>query len=182
MFIWAGPPVGTSGGQVRSRRNAPSSRPPVGTSESQVRSRRDAPSSRPPVGTSESQVRSRRDAPNSRWNALRYEIFGEKVVAAEMVSMLNDKFFGPWLALHVPLRVQVPNNHIPTPNLYHNYYYPKPKYPIIGYLDPLGSLPAAGGPARAGDPYPATGCKSLRAESLLKSCMSMYHWSCVAFV
>ncbi|CAE7260998.1 unnamed protein product [Symbiodinium microadriaticum] len=36
--------------------------------------------------------------------ALRYETFGEKVVAAEMVSMMNDKFFGQWLALHVPFR------------------------------------------------------------------------------
>ena len=36
------------------------------------------------------------------------------------------------------LRVQVPNNHILTQNLYYNYYYPKPKYQIIGYLDPLG--------------------------------------------
>ena len=36
------------------------------------------------------------------------------------------------------LRVQVPNNHILTQNLYYNYNYPKPKYLIIGYLDPLG--------------------------------------------
>ena len=36
--------------------------------------------------------------------ALRYETFGEKVIAAEMVSMLNDKFYGQWLALHVPFR------------------------------------------------------------------------------
>ena len=36
------------------------------------------------------------------------------------------------------LRVQVPNNHILTQNLYYNYYYPKPKYLIIGYMDPLG--------------------------------------------
>ena len=38
------------------------------------------------------------------------------------------------------LRVQVPDNHILTQNLYYNYnyYYPKPKYLIIGYLDPLG--------------------------------------------
>ena len=36
------------------------------------------------------------------------------------------------------LRVQVPNNHMPTRNLYYNYYYPKPKYLIIGYMDPLG--------------------------------------------
>ena len=38
------------------------------------------------------------------------------------------------------LRVQVPNNHILTQNLYYNYYYPKPKYLIIGYMDPLGTL------------------------------------------
>ena len=30
------------------------------------------------------------------------------------------------------------NNHLLTQNLYYNYYYPKPKYQIIGYLDPLG--------------------------------------------
>ena len=36
------------------------------------------------------------------------------------------------------LRSQVPNNHILTQNLYYSYYYPKPKYLIIGYLDPLG--------------------------------------------
>ena len=35
-------------------------------------------------------------------------------------------------------RVQVPNNHILTQNLYYNSYCPKPKYQIIGYLDPLG--------------------------------------------
>ena len=39
------------------------------------------------------------------------------------------------------LRVQVPNNSILTQNLYYNYYYPKPKYLIIGYLDPLGKGP-----------------------------------------
>ena len=33
----------------------------------------------------------------------------------------------------------MPKNHILTGNLYYNYYYPKPKYLIIGYLDPLGS-------------------------------------------
>ena len=36
------------------------------------------------------------------------------------------------------LRVQVPNSHLLTKNLYHNYYYPNPKYLIIGYMDPLG--------------------------------------------
>ena len=40
----------------------------------------------------------------------------------------------------VSLRVQVRNNYILTQNLYYNYYYPKPKYLIIGYLDPLGFL------------------------------------------
>ena len=38
-----------------------------------------------------------------------------------------------------PLRVQVPNNHVLTQNLYYNYYYPQPQYLIIGYFDPLGS-------------------------------------------
>ena len=33
------------------------------------------------------------------------------------------------------LRVTVPNNHILTQNLYYNYYYPNPKYLIIGYMD-----------------------------------------------
>ena len=41
--------------------------------------------------------------------------------------------------LDVTLRVQVPNNHILTQNQYYNYYYPKPKYLIIGYMDPLGN-------------------------------------------
>ena len=35
-------------------------------------------------------------------------------------------------------RVQVPNHHILTRNLYYNYWYPKPKYLIVGYMDPLG--------------------------------------------
>ena len=34
------------------------------------------------------------------------------------------------------LRVQVPNNHILTQNLYYNSYCPNPKYLIIGYMDP----------------------------------------------
>ena len=38
------------------------------------------------------------------------------------------------------LRVQVPNSHILTPSLYYNYYYPNPKYLMIGYMDPLGIL------------------------------------------
>ena len=39
------------------------------------------------------------------------------------------------------LRVQVPNNHILTKNLYYNYYYPNPKYLNIGYMDPEGMRP-----------------------------------------
>ena len=38
------------------------------------------------------------------------------------------------------LRAQVPNSHIIVQNLYYNYYYPKSKYLIIGYMDPLGKL------------------------------------------
>ena len=38
------------------------------------------------------------------------------------------------------LRVQVPNNHILTQSQHYNQYYPKPKYLIIGYMDPLGNL------------------------------------------
>ena len=34
------------------------------------------------------------------------------------------------------LRVQIPNNDILAQNLYYNYYYPNPKYLIIGYMDP----------------------------------------------
>ena len=45
------------------------------------------------------------------------------------------------LCTHIyTLRVQVPNNHILTKNLYYNYYYPNPKYVIIGYMDPLGYI------------------------------------------
>ena len=47
-----------------------------------------------------------------------------------------------WWHLHAyfPLRVQVRNNHILTRNEYYNYYYPKPKYLMIEYMDPLGSI------------------------------------------
>ena len=39
---------------------------------------------------------------------------------------------------HISLRVQVHNKHTLAQNLYHNYYYPNPKYLLIGYMDPLG--------------------------------------------
>ena len=37
------------------------------------------------------------------------------------------------------LKVQAPDNHILAQNLYYNYYFPKAKYLIIGYLDSLGN-------------------------------------------
>ena len=36
--------------------------------------------------------------------AVRFETFGEKIIAAEMVSMQNDKFYGQWMALHIPYK------------------------------------------------------------------------------
>ena len=44
----------------------------------------------------------------------------------------------PTNSTYLALRVQVPNNHILTQNLYYQYYYPNPKYLTIGYMDPLG--------------------------------------------
>ena len=40
-------------------------------------------------------------------------------------------------------RVQVPNKHILTQNLYYTYNDPKRKYLIIRYMDPLGKKPSA---------------------------------------
>ena len=36
----------------------------------------------------------------------------------------------------IGLRVQVSKNHTLAQNLYYNYNYQNPKYPIIGYMDP----------------------------------------------
>ena len=47
---------------------------------------------------------------------------------------------GLFRAKGLGFRVQVPNNHILTRNLYYNYYCPKPKYLTIRYLDPLGRV------------------------------------------
>ena len=56
-----------------------------------------------------------------------------------MMMMLHYGYLaGLGVGLRFTLRVQVPKNHILTQNLYYNYYYPKPKYQNIGYLDPLG--------------------------------------------
>ena len=49
------------------------------------------------------------------------------------------------------LRVQVPNSHTLTQNLYYNYYYPKPKNRIIGYLDLLGVFKRAPKAPQVGD-------------------------------
>ena len=42
------------------------------------------------------------------------------------------------LKKRVSVRVQVHNRYILPHNLYQKYYYPNPKYSIIGYMDPLG--------------------------------------------
>ena len=36
--------------------------------------------------------------------ASQYKTFGEKIIAAEMVSVFNDRYFGQWLLLNVPFR------------------------------------------------------------------------------
>ena len=36
--------------------------------------------------------------------ATAYSTFGEKIIAAEMVSVFNDKYFGQWLMLNMPFR------------------------------------------------------------------------------
>ena len=43
----------------------------------------------------------------------------------------------PLTTARITLMVQVPNHYILTQNLYYNHYYPKSKYLIIGYLDPV---------------------------------------------
>ena len=63
------------------------------------------------------------------------------------------------------LRVQETNNHILTPNLCYNYYYPKPKYLIIGYLGPLGSLEMT--QIKLGLPLKASQWRALKIRSLL---------------
>ena len=57
----------------------------------------------------------------------------------------------PPKTLNLTLRVQVPHNHnILTQNLYQNYYDPNPKYPIVGYMDPLGYILRAMSEPRVG--------------------------------
>ena len=45
-----------------------------------------------------------------------------------------------WGLYEDTLRVQVPNDHVLAQNLYYNYYCPKLKYLIIGYMDPVGYI------------------------------------------
>ena len=40
--------------------------------------------------------------------------------------------------MHIGDYIQVPCNHLLAQKMYHTYYCPKPKYLIIGYMDPLG--------------------------------------------
>ena len=56
------------------------------------------------------------------------------VVLLQAVGLKSGFVFFFWLTL----RAQVPNNHILARNLYYSQYYPKPKYLIVGYMDPLG--------------------------------------------
>ena len=49
-------------------------------------------------------------------------------------SHTTQKFLS---GLKIP-RVQGPDHEMLIQNLYYNHYYPKPKYQILGYLDPLG--------------------------------------------
>ena len=65
-------------------------------------------------------------------------------------------------------RVQVPNNQKLTQNLYYDYYYPKTKYLIIAYLDPLDQSLRAQGPGRIHD----QGSVALRVQ-LVRSCLGM---------
>ena len=67
-------------------------------------------------------------------------IFSLTFAAATSISVLVIGIIDDGVI--VPLFFQVPNNDILTQNLYYNYYYPNPKYLIIGfigYMDPLGS-------------------------------------------
>ena len=50
-------------------------------------------------------------------------------------SLTQKQYLSPFLG-RPTRRVQVLNNHILAQNLYHDYYYPNPKYLNIGYLDP----------------------------------------------
>ena len=55
-------------------------------------------------------------------------------------EILSHEVHAVYSAATGTLEVQVPNNHILTQNLCYLYYYPKPKYLITLYLDPLGNL------------------------------------------
>ena len=49
---------------------------------------------------------------------------------------LDPDEFTRGFRVYSSLRVQVPNSHILTQDLYYNYQYQNPKYPIIGYMEP----------------------------------------------
>ena len=71
------------------------------------------------------------------------EGLGSRLVSAyldlnvcRIIMAFWTSFEGLWALISPTLRVQVPNNHILSQNLYCNYYYPNPTYLNIGYLDP----------------------------------------------
>ena len=68
------------------------------------------------------------------------------------------------------LRVQVPYNHILPPNLYNNYYYPKPKYLIIGYMDRYGKLALKRAPDGDNEAMCREAGRSLSSFDSLGSC------------
>ena len=74
------------------------------------------------------------------WGSRRVQVPNNHIQGILLYIMVYLAYYGTlWYSIvGLTLRVQVPNNHILTKNLYYNYYYPKPKYLIIGYLDPLG--------------------------------------------
>ena len=66
------------------------------------------------------------------------------------------------LGCNEALRVQVPKSHLLAQNLYHDSYYPKPKYLIIWYVDPLG------------------GTGSGRRARVEQACVLDWGWKCKA--
>ena len=80
-----------------------------------------------------------------RYHRIAYDTLRDTTLCLRHILFLKLPVFAKYMGLikkmeTTSLRVQVPNNHILTPNLYYSYYYPKPKYLIIGYLDPLGLI------------------------------------------
>ena len=82
-----------------------------------------------------------------RWNLIEQSCMKPKMASC---TGARSPLLASAVKMNVTLRVQVPNNHILTQNLYYNYNYSKPKYLIIGYLDPLGKGSKVQIPQQAG--------------------------------